>query len=471
MLYRFLRFLTRISVRVFFRRIEVEGVENVPSSGPVLLVPNHPNAVVDALVVLISLKRPVTLTAKSTLAHIPVIGPIIKANRVILFHRRKDAAMGADPSKNPEAIAQCRQRLERGEAILIFPEGQSHSDPKLRPLRTGAARIALETVRSGQAPGLLIVPVGLHFPEKDRFRSDVWVRFGKPLDPHRWQADNPESGPKELTAQMEKRIRDLTLNFERRPDSVLLMWAAEILEPGARPPGRLGVDRSTVSRRLRLVRLLNEGYRQLKDDQAETIGRLRRRVRAYRLELRRLGIKPSEVYIQMPVWRVARFVARELVIVAVGLPIAAWGVLNHFVPAAIIRIIAVNYSAERDKWASNVVFPTMVLIPLFYTLQITAALFWLPLSWAVLYAVSLPLSGLFAILYRDRVGNIWQRSRTFFLFLRDPGLRERLGHEGRSIIGELTELGQRMDQGKAGPAGSPGDANRGQDSIIDSQGV
>ena len=447
MVYRVLRWLLRNSVRIFFRRIEVEGIKNVPESGPVLLVPNHPNALVDALVVLMHLKRPVSLTAKSTLADIFILRQMIKSTNVILFHRKKDAAKGADPARNTSAITECRVRLEQGEAILIFPEGQSHSDPGLRPLRTGAARVALDYLQNVSATtDLVIIPVGLHFPEKDRFRSDVWVRFGKPIDPRQWLEKNPDADPMELTSEIENRIRKLTLNFERRPDSVLLGWAAEILETGAAPPARLGLEKSSVSRRLKLVQLLNEGYKQLKEDQAEALTELRKRVRAYRLELRDLGIKPSEVYISMPAWRVARFVVRELVIVVVGMPIAAWGVLNHLIPAALIRVFAVNLSAEKDKWASNVVFPTVVLVPFFYTVQITVAWFYLPPLWAALYTISLPISGLFAILYRDRVGNIRYRSRTFFLFLKNPDLRERLGNEGRSIIEDLTKLGEKLEQ-------------------------
>jgi hypothetical protein len=98
--------------------------------------------------------------------------------------------------------------------------------------------------------------------------------------------------------------------------------------------------------------------------------------------------------------------------------------------------------------------PTIVLVPLFYMIQVTAAWYllhiWstasLPTWWTALYAVSLPVSGLFAILYRDRVGNIWHRSRTFFLFLKNPDLRDELGREGHLIIEALTELGEKMGQ-------------------------
>ncbi|MDF1525208.1 MAG: hypothetical protein P1S59_02910 [bacterium] len=165
------------------------------------------------------------------------------------------------------------------------------------------------------------------------------------------------------------------------------------------------------------------------------------------MELRDLGIKPSEVYLRMPAWRVVRFIVRELVILVVGLPIAAWGALNHLIPAAIIRMVAVTFSVEKDKWASNVILPSFVIIPFFYVIQIAAAWFFLPPVWILLYAVSLPVSGLFTILYRDRVGDIRDRTRTFFLFLKNPDLRERLGSEGRAIIDDLTKLEPKTEAG------------------------
>ena len=144
MTYGLLRFLLGTAVGIFFRRIEVEGIENVPDTGPVLLLPNHPNALVDALVILMQLKRPVSLTAKSTLADNALLRFFIRVSKVILLHRKQDAGLGADRSRNVNALEECQRRLSQGAAICLFPEGQSHSDPSLRPFRWGAARIALE---------------------------------------------------------------------------------------------------------------------------------------------------------------------------------------------------------------------------------------------------------------------------------------------------------------------------------------
>ena len=126
--YRVLRATFRLAMRGYFSRIEVEGLENVPETGPLLLVPNHINALVDGLIVGGCLQRPVTLTAKSTLAKNPVLAVLMRAANVVNFHRREDVAEGARPDANVSAMAEVRARLARGCAVCLFPEGKSHSD-------------------------------------------------------------------------------------------------------------------------------------------------------------------------------------------------------------------------------------------------------------------------------------------------------------------------------------------------------
>src|SRR5258705_7092758 len=110
----------------------------------------------------------------------PVIGFFCRAFDAIPVHRRQDA--GSDPSQNRETFDTARAVLARGGAIAIFPEGASHSDPKLRPLKTGAARIAF-----GAAGGLVesspiwIVPAGLYYPAKRTLPSPGLLYFREPF--------------------------------------------------------------------------------------------------------------------------------------------------------------------------------------------------------------------------------------------------------------------------------------------------
>src|SRR5437667_5549695 len=147
-------------LRVFFRRIEVSGSAHVPARGPVMFVLNHPNGLVDPAFLLCLAPRRVSLLAKAPLFRMPVIGFFCRAFDAIPVHRRQDA--GSEPSQNRETFDTARAVLARGGAIAIFPEGASHSDPKLRPLKTGAARIALGAAAAlaGSSP-IRIVPAGL----------------------------------------------------------------------------------------------------------------------------------------------------------------------------------------------------------------------------------------------------------------------------------------------------------------------
>ena len=129
MIYRFGLLVVRLALWIYFRRIEVEGLSRVPRSGPVLLVPNHSNALVDPLVIAIQLRRPISLTARNTLAQYPLMGFAMKAFKIIPIHRRQDAASGSDPAKNTEALAECRRRLSQGAALCLFPEGRATPTP------------------------------------------------------------------------------------------------------------------------------------------------------------------------------------------------------------------------------------------------------------------------------------------------------------------------------------------------------
>ena len=88
MIERALRGVSRAGLFVFFRARDVAGLENVPAEGPVLLVPNHTNAFVDALVVAAAVPRRVTLTAKSTLFGKPVLRSVLRGIGAIPMHRR-----------------------------------------------------------------------------------------------------------------------------------------------------------------------------------------------------------------------------------------------------------------------------------------------------------------------------------------------------------------------------------------------
>src|ERR1700719_95232 len=152
--------LARVLVHVFFRRIEVENGQALTAGVPTVLVANHTNGLVDALLLMAALGRYPRFLGKSTLFKILPLWPFLKLAGVVPVYRSKD---GESTSKNTAAFAMCRRLLSQGGIVAVFPEGISHDEPSLQPLKTGAARIALGAAVEDGVPGAVTVAVGLAY--------------------------------------------------------------------------------------------------------------------------------------------------------------------------------------------------------------------------------------------------------------------------------------------------------------------
>ena len=199
--------LARFAASLLFRRIEVADLHRLPRDRPVLLVANHFNGFIDPLVIAASLKRLPRFIAKASLTSVPLLGFVMRRVGVVFVHRRVDGAAG-----NDDAFAECHQALAGGDVVAIFPEGTTHDRPRLDPIKTGAARIALGA-RAAGAGSLAIVPVGLTFPDKLALRSSALVQVGEAIDLDTAVAEGVDASDVEavrhLTALIDAGLRDV----------------------------------------------------------------------------------------------------------------------------------------------------------------------------------------------------------------------------------------------------------------------
>jgi hypothetical protein len=225
-----------------------------------------------------------------------------------------------------------------------------------------------------------------------------------------------------------------------------LSWGAEILASGGSPPNPLGWADPPLSNSFQVLRRLQAGYRVLAELRSEEVEALTKRVRHYRSELKRLGIDHAEVYLPMHFGKAAFFLVRELELLAIGGPLAFIGAINHALPYFIVKAIARKLSRDKDHWATNVIYPSFVIFPLCYAVQIAAAWWLLPAFWAAVYTVTLPYTGYVALLYGDRARSTWQRLRTFTYFLGNRTRQDELARQGRDIIAGIRALGEQVPQ-------------------------
>ncbi|MBE3588719.1 MAG: 1-acyl-sn-glycerol-3-phosphate acyltransferase [Thermoanaerobacteraceae bacterium] len=161
MFYRFARAVCRL-ILLLLRRWVVEGAENLPRRGGVLVVSNHASYW-DPVVVGCALDRQVHFMAKAELFHFPVLGPVI---------RRLDAFPVARGGADRQAIRRALELLKQGRVVGIFPEGTRSRTGELLEPHLGAAMLALRA----QVP---VLPVAV-INSRGLFRR-VRVHIGKPL--------------------------------------------------------------------------------------------------------------------------------------------------------------------------------------------------------------------------------------------------------------------------------------------------
>ena len=490
MLYPVLRFVSGIALRWYYREVTIVGAERIPREAPVLLTVNHPNALVDALVVGWLVPRRITITAKAVLFDNPVLGAFLRAIGVVPLRRASDerargrtadaqgnargnVQMGApmkdpgnapvDAARNAAAFDAILDALDARRAVLIFPEGKSHDNPGLEPLKTGPARIALAARDAGRARGLAIVPVGLVFEDKAAVRSRVVAVVGDPLDVHDWEVPPAGARTETLTREIDARLRRTILSATSAESltalHTLATHVAEVLAPVAPAvgsPRSLGEEYAIAARiaaGLDAIPILPAGL------QARAQA-TRARMDAFIAALRAAGIAPSDASISLRKRHGARFALRELALLALAGPVALWGRANHWVPFRLARHVALRNVTARDQPAMRTIVAGLGFVLGAYALQAALA-WWLFGGWvAGAYLLTLPVAADVDLRYSGRLRVATRRMRAYLMLRRDPARAMALQHERAALAEEIAMLDAAITaEAPAGGGPAGGDAS------------
>jgi 1-acyl-sn-glycerol-3-phosphate acyltransferase len=421
-----------IALSLFFRRIELVNADKLPQKSGLIFVSNHPNALIDPALVFIALPRRIAFLAKSTLFKIPVFGFLIRTVGALPLYRQQDA--GADVSKNQETFAVARELLKAGGAIALFPEGVSHDSPQLLPLKTGAARIALGAVSVGQNPASLdlqIVPVGLFYTNKTTFRSEALLGFGEPFPvlPVKLDAGGqpPREAVRQLTAKIEKALREVTLNAESEAELSTARIAVEVFT-------------STTPHEENLAERLEFLRKFVAEAPAASEENLEKRLAEYDKKLDEHGIESEFLALaQYSKWFIFRQALRRLWKLLIFSPLALLGAVLHF-PAYQIGKLAAYQQTRRgfaDMVSTVKVLTNLVLIPL--TWLVSAVVLYFYFGWLVAF-LSIPLSflcGYVALRTLEEIAELRGWAKAILLFIRRREAFLRLLAERRNLFEKI----------------------------------
>jgi 1-acyl-sn-glycerol-3-phosphate acyltransferase len=437
---RFSRLVVKAAMWALDHFYEVGRLGRSIPAGPVLVIANHPNSVMDGLVVLKIAGRPVRPLARAPLFEQPLFGHLLRGMKALPVYRPQD--FPAETWRNDETFEAAVSALQRHEAVLIFPEGLSHSEARIARMKTGAARLAFEAEEAtAWKLGLRIVPVGLTYHRKHAFRGRVAAAVGRPVELAGWRemrARDEWGAVESLTAAMREALEQVTLNLPTWEDRILIetadaLYAAEKRLERPRSPQRLAP-------RLPRLQQFAQGLAWLHVADPERHGQLTDSVRAYRQQLAALGVGEGELPERFNVWSVARYTLTHVMVLLVGLPLAALGTVAWYLPFKSPRLTLGLYRPAYEAVASLKLATALVAFPATYAVWLAAA--WLAggLIGILAAALALPLLGVVALRWRDRWGRSREDARIFWRAIRKRALRDQLLERRRALVDEFDSV-------------------------------
>jgi len=298
--YRTIRALVRSLLGLFFRRVEVSGLENIPPEGGGLLVAWHPNGLIDPGLIFASFPRQVVFGARHGLFSWPGLGSMMRAIGTVPIYRACDLPPD-DPDARRKANARSLEALtgaiSSGSFSALFPEGVSHDAPHLMNLKTGAARIYLQA-RAATPPGgapPVIIPVGLHYYDKDTFRSNALVAFHPPLEVPDTPGLDDRARAREITDHIEVALEEAihpteSWDLHRLMHRARKLVRAERARDARANPGPVGIRERVMG-----FSRVWHGYAVRKESDPEQVAALVQRIGEYDADLTALGLEDHEL--------------------------------------------------------------------------------------------------------------------------------------------------------------------------------
>lgn len=434
MLYFILKILSKLTLKSYFRRIRIVGKEHIPLDGPVIFIANHPSAFMDPIVVATTIRQPVYFIAAGEYVGKGVKGYVFRKwlHMIPVF---RPSTRPEDVHKNKDMFNHCFDHLSADGSLLIFPEGVSITERKIKPFKTGVARIARGAeIRNGFQLNIHIVPVGLNYSNPHQFRSDVFVNIGKAIRVNDFITASEESEFKEverLTETAEKALLETTLHVENDADDTLLSKLNRIYSRDLKQ--ELGIEYKEQEREFEMQKDMLEAINYFKTSNPNRFETTVAQIDRYLDQLKLNGLTDKdikELKFQKSFRRISSYF--------LGLPFFLIGFVSNLIPYQLVLYLLRKIRFHENFQGSMVVAAGLIIFFCFYvSTALLLGLFTKLSVWAFLIPPVMYIMGVYAQLYLTAIRYSAQRRNLRAVSRKNKVLIETLVVERKNLIALL----------------------------------
>ena len=411
-----------MAIKLFFNQISIQNKQIVPNTSPIIFVANHPNFFMDPLIIGSYCPRQLYFFAKSTLFNSPLKKRILTRLNLVPVYRKIDDKenMGG----NVNSFNKGYKTLENNGAFLIFPEGISVGKRVLEKLKTGAARIGLEAeLKNDFDLNIVIIPIGLSYSDQVRFRSNIMIRFGSPIELSKFEKEyktNEVETVKKVTLIIEKSLNNLTNYYQTDQiedivQGLELIYKMELMT-------ELGMEVDNKNDDFIISKILTDAVQWYKDNEPALIIEFREKLNEYIDLLKQLDIRDEFLD---PVRQEKRRwgKTKTILFLVIGSPLFIWGIITNYIPYILPRVLVEITNKDQSEEASWKLIYGFIFFVFYYAVSIT--FIWKltqNIFLTILFISSLIPSGDFALYYSKNINKYKQHVKFLSIFYKKRSL-------------------------------------------------
>lgn len=440
MIYSVVKILMRLALKVYFRKQQIKGLEHIPSDGPFIIVANHPSTFLDAVSIAVLINQKINFLAKATVFKNKLVAKLLYKLNLVPIYRAQDNR--TQLKENTAVFQACYEKLGNNGVLMIFPEGTSENERRLRPIKTGAARIALGTAKThNYKKNVKILPVGLNYTNSSKFRSELSVAFGKPLETKDYiesYKNNETKTTRDLTSKIEESIKELIINIDNQEHDNLVEQLELIYKTELAPNSNLPID---------ISQNIIKGIKHYQQYNPGTFNALKLKIENYFEKL--LEAKVTDKSLGQNNKNAKLFLSdiKSVFLLLFGFPFWLVGIAHSYLPYKLTRSVALSITKDEAFYGGLLMSLGSILFVFFYSLFILLSwfIFQNPLI-SLIYSVSLPALGIFTIYYSRFTRKFYYNWRFISKFYSKKELIAELIIERKNILTELDQMHKNLSK-------------------------
>ena len=426
MLYQILKLIVGLGIHLYYKRIKVKNAQYLEHEGPMIIIANHPNTLMDAWMVGYVCKQPIYYMAKGTFFNSPFKKWLLTGLNMIPINRKVDGKV--EGVNNADSFEACYRILEEGRTLVIFPEGNSFRERQLRQLKSGTARIALETEkRNGGKLKLKVVPMGIFYAQAEKFRSSVMVTLGPGIEvtDHLDLFDeNPSLAAKKLTEKFRLSLERVLVTTENSEQEAMIEELFHFL--------RKKEDAANIEKGAAFMKELKERIEDIQLLRPYELTEIQQLLQAIRWQSEKLEIQADFINRRFRSRLYLMQVTLSILFLLIGLPLFIYGLIHNYLQYKFTDLLIPRLTKYVEYYAALGVLIGLILYPLTYVGFTLMADHFLELTfWSELaYFILMPVSGIYAhtfARYLKRTGHKWKY--IFLIFNKKDALKDLQGKQ------------------------------------------